>query len=92
MPLLVLYDPEENARKSRIDAHPMDHEENHVHYWAMRRGNPFQDLDVLWIDRKTTLGTGSHIFTKITDLVYTNIDHMYIWIDEYKLPNVIQGG
>ena len=91
MPLIVLYDPEENARISRIEAHPMDHQENHVHYWAMRRGNPFQDLDVLWIARDTTLGTGARIFGNITDLVYTNIDHMYIWIDEDILPNVIQG-
>jgi hypothetical protein len=92
MPLIVLYDPEENARSRRIDnAHPMDHEENHVHYWGMRQGNPFQTLDVLWIDRQTTLGTDSAIFANITDLVYTNIDHMYIWVDEKILSNVIQG-
>ena len=53
----------------------------------MRRGNPFQDLDVLWIARDTTLGTGSRIFGNIIDLVYTNIDHMYIWIDEDILGN-----
>ena len=90
MPLIVLYDPEENAMKSRIEAHPMDHEDNHVHYWAMRQGNPFETLDVLWIDRNTTLGTDSPIFGNITDLVYTNIDHMYIWIDKDIFSDVIQ--
>lgn len=91
MPLIVLYDPEENDRNNRIDAHPMDHDENHVHYWAMRQGNPFENLDVLWIDRRTTLGTESQIFANIVNIVYTNIDHMYIWVDEKIFSNAIQG-
>ena len=91
MPLIVLYDPEENDRKTRIGGHPMDHKERHVHYWAMRQGNPFENLDVLWLDRKTTLGTSSPIFANIIDLVYTNIDHMYIWTEDEVFADVIQG-
>jgi len=92
MPLLiVLYDPEENNRNSRIDNYPMDHEERHVHYWAMRQGNPFEGLDVLWIDRNSDLGTGSPIFQNIIHEVYTNIDHMYIWIDNDIFEDDIDG-
>ena len=53
MPLIVLYDPKgENDRLDRINGYPMSHENRNVHYWAMREGNPFQGMDVLWINRR----------------------------------------
>ena len=82
MALIVLYDPnKENDRSDRIDGYPMSHADRHIHYWAMREGNPFQDLDVLWINRRYLDNEGCEIFHNITNVVYNNIDHMYIWTD-----------
>ena len=63
MPLIVLYDPEEG--RERIDpgrrayAIPSENPmfvDAHIHYWARRAGNPFEDLDVLWIPRNARSG------------------------------------
>ncbi len=86
MPLIVLYDPEENDRSDRLDAYPMDHPDRRIHYWAMREGNPFEDLKVLWIDRQLETSTGEPVFSNIISCVYTNIDHMYIWVEDDIFP------
>ena len=88
MPLIVLYDPEEGME--RIDdgntAYAIPSEDPmfvdaHIHYWARRAGNPFEDLDVLWIPRNARSG-GDPIFPSILESVSRNIDHMYIWQEE----------
>ena len=88
MPLIVLYDPEEG--RDRIDAARISYaipSENpmfvdaHLHYWARREGNPFEDLDVLWIPRNAR-SNGGLIFPSILESVTRNIDHMYIWQEE----------
>ena len=53
--------------------------ESHLHYWARRAGNPFEDLDVLWINRRQR-DEGEFIFQNIIEVVSINIDHMYIWV------------
>ena len=88
MPLIVLYDPDENERTDTIQGYPMSHVDRRIHYWAMRDGNPFQDLDVLWINRRYQDHDGVEIFHNITDVVYNNIDHMYIWSDDEVFANI----
>ena len=87
MSLIVLYDPEEhNPRNDNYgitSANPM-FDEPEIHYWARRSGNPFEDLAVLWINRKAQ-ANGSHIFSTILEQVWENIDHMYIWDSENPL-------
>ena len=88
MPLIVLYDPEEG--RERIDegntayAIPSENPmfvDADIHYWARRAGNPFEDLDVLWIPRDAR-SNGDLIFPSILESVSRNIDHMYIWQEE----------
>ena len=89
MPLIVLYDPKgENDRLDRINGYPMSHENRNVHYWAMREGNPFQGMDVLWINRRFENIYGDEVFSKITEVVYNNIDHMYIWSEDEIFMNI----
>ena len=85
MTLVILYDHQENDFLERIDARPMDHEDNYVHYWAMREGNPFLNRDVLWIDRRYD---NSRLFYNILECVPTNIDHMYVWIEDQIFPEL----
>lgn len=88
MPLIVLYDPEEGRERinpGRVAyAIPSENPmfvDAHIHYWARRAGNPFEDLDVLWIPRNAR-SRGVHIFPSILESVTRNIDHMYIWQEE----------
>lgn len=91
MPLIVLYDPEEG--RDRIDADRREYaisSENpmfvdaHLHYWARRDGNPFEDLDVLWVPRNA-MSNGRLIFPSILESVTRNIDHMYIWQEKNSI-------
>ena len=88
MPLIVLYDPEEGTKRinpaRRAYAIPSENpmfEDAHLHYWARRAGNPFENLDVLWIPRDARSNEG-RIFASILESVTRNIDHMYIWQEE----------
>jgi len=92
MPLIVLYDPQfENAFSEDINGYPMSHEDRNIHYWAMREGNPFQTLDVLWIQRRYHDNEDNELFHNITNLVTVNIDHMYVWIEDEDIFDNIQG-